>query len=76
MTDRAEGCPSEPRTSETQINESSHAFVERHYSDGSTDWLWIKRGSVRSTDVDCTGSSDDDLAARIQKARKEGRRIL
>jgi hypothetical protein len=72
---KTEECPSEPRASETDINESSLAFVERHYSDGSTDWLWIKRGSIRSTDVDCTGNSDDEFAARIQEAREEGRRI-
>jgi hypothetical protein len=63
-------------TKETNINECSHAFVERHYSGGDIDWLRVKRGSIKSTDLDCTGISNDDLAARIQAARDEGRRIL
>jgi hypothetical protein len=59
-----------------ELNECSHAFVERRYSDGNIDWLWVKRGLIKSTDVDCTGISDDDLAARIQVARDQGWKIL
>ena len=66
----------EALTSKQGISEPNHAFVERRYSPNGIDWLWVKRGSIKSADIDCTGISNDDLAARIQAAREEGLKIL
>lgn len=49
--------------------ELTHRFVERRYGNGELDWLWVKKFTVRESDVDCTDLTDDQLAARIEAAR-------
>ena len=53
------------------ISRDTHAFVERRYSDGEIDWVWVKKGLVTPADLDCTNMTTEELAARIEKVRSE-----
>ena len=58
-------------TSEDEVMVRKRTFVERTYADGEVDWIWIRTPSMRSTDIDCTELSNDELAARIAAAKAQ-----